>query len=63
MKNLGDITAHFRTPWLLLMVLVGVSQEEANLTEHKAKQCLIRLHRFAQKNKDAKQELENMLAG
>ena len=44
------------------MVLVGVSQEEANLTEGKAKQFLTKLHRYAQKNKDAKQELGNTLA-
>lgn len=44
------------------MILVGVSQEEANLTEGEAKQSLVKLHRYAQNSKDAKEELANTLA-
>ena len=43
MKNLGNKTAQVKT-WLLLMVLVGVFQEEENSTEGKAKQSLIKLN-------------------
>lgn len=40
----GDKIAQVRTSWFLLMFLVGVSQEEANSTEGKAKQSLIKLY-------------------
>ena len=49
MKNLGDKIAQVRTSWLLLMVLVGMSQVEVNSTEGKAKQSLIKLYTYTER--------------